>query len=77
MAGANGAAMAIAASQAGVLGSLPCGMLGPDKVRAEFGVIRQQTSKPVNVKFFCHTPPEPDPAREQNWPALSNDYCFR
>ena len=34
MAGANGAAMAIAASQAGGLGSLPCGMLGPDKVRA-------------------------------------------
>jgi nitronate monooxygenase len=67
MAGANGAAMAIAASQAGGLGSLPCGMLGPDKVRAEIGVIRQQTSKPVNVNFFCHTPPEPDPAREQNW----------
>ncbi len=51
MAGANGSAMAIAVSEAGGLGSLPCAMLGAAKVRAEIGVIRQQTAKPLNVRF--------------------------
>ena len=67
MAGANGAAMAIAVSEAGGLGSLPCAMLDADKVRAEIGVIRQQTTKPLNTNFFCHTPEEPDPDAEIQW----------
>ena len=69
MAGANGAAMAIAVSEAGGLGSLPCAMLGADKVRAEIGVIRQQTAKPLNVNFFCHTPAAPDPEAAAAWKA--------
>ena len=52
MAGANGSAMAIAASEAGGLGSLPCAMLDAATVRAEMGVIRQHTTKPVNVNFL-------------------------
>ena len=67
MAGANGSAMAIAVSEAGGLGSLPCAMLDAAKVRAEIGVIRQRTTKPINVNFFCHTPPTPDPQREAAW----------
>ncbi len=55
MAGAGGSAMVITACEAGALGSLPCGMLDGNKVRAEIGVIRQQTAKPINVNFFCHT----------------------
>jgi nitronate monooxygenase len=74
MAGANGSAMAIAASEAGGLGSLPCAMLDAAKVRAEIGVIRQQTAKPVNVNFFCHTPVEPDPEREAVWRARLSAY---
>jgi nitronate monooxygenase len=74
MAGANGSAMAIAASEAGGLGSLPCAMLDAAKVRAEIGVIRQQTAKPVNVNFFCHTPTEPDPEREAAWRARLSAY---
>ncbi len=35
MAGAQGTAMAIAVSNAGGLGSLPCAMLSPEKMRAE------------------------------------------
>ncbi len=71
MGGANGSAMAIAASEAGGLGSLPCALLDAAKVRAEIGVIRQQTAKPINVNFFCHTPaePDPDPEREAGWRA--------
>ena len=69
MAGANGSAMAAAASEAGALGSLPCAMLDAAKIRAEIGVIRQRTQNPLNVNFFCHTPAEPDPARDAAWKA--------
>ena len=67
MAGANGSAMAIAVSEAGGLGSLPCAMLDAATARAEIGVIRQQTAKPVNVNFFCHKPAAPDPDRDAAW----------
>lgn len=67
MAGASGSAMAIAVSQAGGLGSLPCAMLDAAKARAEIGVIRQQTAKPVNVNFFCHQSATPDPDRDAAW----------
>jgi len=74
MAGANGSAMVIAVSEAGGLGSLPCAMLSGDKARAEIGVIRQQTAKPYNVNFFCHTPAAPDPARAAAWKQRLADY---
>ncbi len=67
MAGANGAAMAIAVAAAGGLGSLPCGMLEPAQVRAELARIRQHTAAPINLNFFCHRPPLLDPAREREW----------
>ena len=66
MAGANGSAMAIAVSKAGGLGSLPCAMLDLEKVRAEIGVIKRETNS-LNVNFFCHTQPQPDPDRETVW----------
>jgi nitronate monooxygenase len=67
MAGAQGSAMAIAVAEAGGLGSLPGALLTHDQMRTELGIIRQQTARPVNLNFFCHRPPEPDPAREANW----------
>ena len=67
MAGANGSAMAIAVSEAGGLGSLPCALLDVAKIRAELGVIRQRTSKPTNVNFFCHTAPQPNAQRDAAW----------
>ncbi len=74
MAGAGGSAMAIAASAAGGLGSLPCAMLDAAKVRAEIGVIRQRTARPVNVNFLCHTPAKPDPGRQAAWKARLATY---
>ncbi len=67
MAGATGAAMAVAVSESGGLGSLPCALLTPGRARAEIGTIRQRTSRPLNVNFFCHSVPEPDPEREATW----------
>ena len=67
MAGAGGSAMAIAASEAGGLGSLPCAMLEASEARAEIGSIRQRTSKPLNVNFFCHTRARRDLDRDAAW----------
>jgi len=67
MAGVQGSALAIAVSDAGGLGSLPCAMLTPESLRNELEAIRQHTSKPYNVNFFCHVQPEPDPLAESVW----------
>ena len=67
MAGVQTSALAIAVSNAGGLGSLPCAMLTPESLRAELAAITAQTSRPYNVNFFCHTPAAPDTAREARW----------
>ena len=67
MAGVQGAALAIAVSNAGGLGSLPCAMLSPEALQAELTALTRGTANPWNLNFFCHTPPEPDPAREARW----------
>jgi nitronate monooxygenase len=67
MAGAMDFELAAAVSEGGGLGSLPCAMLTPDSLRGQFAKIRARTDKPVNVNFFCHTPPVPNDAREARW----------
>ena len=67
MAGAQASAMAIAVSNAGGLGSLPCAMLTADGLRKELEVMKAQTSKPFNVNFFCHAAPGVDAGRESAW----------
>ncbi|NOT41182.1 MAG: nitronate monooxygenase [Alphaproteobacteria bacterium] len=74
MAGAQGAAMAIAVSNAGGLGSLPCALLSPDQIRRELQTIRQQTAKPFNLNFFCHKPPADDPQAQARWVARLAPY---
>jgi nitronate monooxygenase len=67
MAGVQGSALAVAVSNAGGLGSLPCAMLSLDAMRSELTAIRAQTKRPFNVNFFCHAPPAVDAARESAW----------
>src|SRR4051812_7141419 len=67
MAGSNGAELAIAVSEAGGLGSLPCAMLSADQMRTELSTIRGRTSKPINVNFFCHVEAPVDEPRETAW----------
>ena len=74
MAGSVGSEMVIAVSEAGGLGSLPCAMLNPEQMRNELGVIRQRTSRPINLNFFCHQPPQNDPARENAWKQRLESY---
>ena len=74
MAGSQGSALAVAVSNAGGLGSLPCAALGRDAIRSELTAIKAATTKPFNVNFFCHVPPAPDPAREATWKAALDPY---
>ena len=67
MAGAVLSEMVVAVSEAGGLGSLPCALLNFEQARGELEVIRQRTSRPINVNFFCHQQPPRDPAREIRW----------
>jgi nitronate monooxygenase len=74
MAGVQGSALAIAVSNAGGLGSLPCALLGINALRQELAAIKAGTNKPYNVNFFCHTPPVPDAEREKAWRATLAPY---
>jgi nitronate monooxygenase len=74
MAGVQGSALAVAVSNAGGLGSLPCGMLTLEGMRTELGAIRARTRKPFNVNFMCHTPPAPSASREAGWRAALAPY---
>src|SRR5947209_3004087 len=74
MAGAQGSAMAVAVSNAGGLGSLPCAMLGPGALRSELAAVASRTDKPYNVNFFCHAPPAPNAERESAWRATLAPY---
>ena len=67
MAGSTGSEMVLAVAEAGGLGSLPCALLSAEQIRAEVETIRRQTKRPINLNFFCHTPPRVDAAREAAW----------
>lgn len=67
MAGVQASALALAVSNAGGLGSLPCALLSTDGVAQEIARIRAQTSRPFNVNYFCHAQPAVDAKRETEW----------
>jgi nitronate monooxygenase len=74
MAGVQASALAIAVSNAGALGSLPCAMLSPEAMRDELAKLKAGTANPFNVNFFCHAPPVEDAKREQGWRAALAPY---
>jgi nitronate monooxygenase len=74
MAGVQGSALAIAVSNAGALGSLPCALLSRDGLVQELAAIKAQTSRPFNVNFFCHAVPSVDADREAAWRAALAPY---
>src|SRR5471032_2531854 len=66
--------MAIAVCQAGGLGALACAQLTVEQAGEALTAIRAATAKPLNLNFFCHVPPAPDPARMMGWRARLADY---
>jgi nitronate monooxygenase len=69
MAGNTTPALVIAVSEAGGLGSLACAQYDLSQARTAMEAVQQGTSKPINLNFFCHQPPVPDPARSLRWRA--------
>ncbi len=67
MAGVQTSALAVAVSNAGGLGSLPCAMLSLGALRDELTALRGQTNKSFNVNFFCHATPAFSAEREAAW----------
>jgi len=75
MAGASGSAMAIAVANAGGLGALPCAMLTGEQIRDEIEAFRAACpGRPLNLNFFCHQPPAPDPDRAARWKQALKPY---
>jgi len=56
-----------AVAEAGGLGSLACAMCNARQVPASMGVIRQRSSRPVNLNFLTRTPTAPALGREAPW----------
>jgi nitronate monooxygenase len=74
MAGPGTPELAIAVSEAGGLGSLPCAQLSAAEIRSAIETIRRGSSHPINLNFFCHTPPAVDRERELAWRATLKPY---
>lgn len=66
MVGVQDAGLAIAVGRAGGLGSLPAAATTADTLRAQLHQVAE-AGLPINVNFFCHTPPIPDAEREAAW----------
>jgi nitronate monooxygenase len=66
--------MAIEVAKAGGLASLPCAMLSHEQIRQEVQLIRSQTTAPLNLNFFCHTPPTEDVKRAAAWKEVLRPY---
>ncbi len=76
MAGSQGVELCVAVAEAGGLGSLPAAMLTPALLGEQIAAVRACTRAPINVNFFCHVPPAPEPEREAAWLAeLAADYA--
>jgi nitronate monooxygenase len=64
----------IGVSEAGGLGSLACALLTAEQIIEEVRIIRQKTSRPINLNFFCHESPKADAGREAAWQRLLEPY---
>lgn len=74
MAGPGTAPLALAVSDAGALGSLPCAQLTLEQARASLEALSRATSRPFNVNFFCHSAPRADAERSRAWLARLAPY---
>jgi nitronate monooxygenase len=72
MAGAGGVELCVAAIEGGALGSLPCGLLSPDRVREQVAAVRGHTDGPFALNFFCHSMPRS--VDDSAWRALLQPY---
>ncbi len=77
MAGSDSVSLARAVSSVGALGSLACALLSPDGVRDAVRAIRQETTRPFNLNFFCHAMGVPDAAAREAWKSFLRPHYER
>lgn len=74
MAGVQNWELALAVSEAGGLGSIPCGMLTPEQVVSEVEAFTARSSKPYNLNFFCHDMPPIEEVALATWQSTLQGY---
>ncbi len=74
MAGVQNWELAAAVSQAGALGSIPCGMLSAEQIKSEIESFKANSNKPYNLNFFCHEMPLPDQSKLTAWEEVLSPY---
>ena len=75
MAGVSDYRLAVAVARAGGLGSLPCALLDSRQIHSQVARFRGEIDAPLNLNFFCHTPPREAPADQSRWrEALAHFY---
>lgn len=74
MAGVQDHRLAVAVADSGGLGSIPAAMLSLEQLRQELSRFTAKTSQPLNVNFFCHTPPTPDLVVLEQWQQILAPY---
>ncbi|WP_288804447.1 nitronate monooxygenase [uncultured Novosphingobium sp.] len=67
MAGTSTPALAAQVCNAGALGSLALGAIGPDEARRQIADLKSRTDRPFNLNLFVHATPQADPAGERAW----------
>ncbi len=67
MAGVSTPDLAVAAANAGALGSIAAGTLTAEKAEAAIASVAAQTNRPINVNVFTHASPYRDAAKEAAW----------
>jgi nitronate monooxygenase len=75
MANVAGVDLCVSASRAGALGSLPCGMITPERVREQVADVREQTQGPINLNFFCFDMPAA--TDDSKWRKVLRPYYFK
>ncbi|WP_394200937.1 NAD(P)H-dependent flavin oxidoreductase [Shewanella waksmanii] len=74
MAGVQDWRLAVAVSQAGALGSIPCGMLTSEQVIEQVSLFQHHCDKPYNLNFFCHQMPQMNDAELARWQTCLEPY---
>lgn len=74
MAGVQDWRLAAAVSNAGGLGSIPCGMLAAEQLVEHLHSFNKHSSHSYNVNFFCHDMPMPDESTLEEWLAMLLPY---
>lgn len=67
MTGVQDSQLAIAVSNTGALGSIPCATLTPKALYDELVHINNETKKPINLNFFCHKLIQFDESQQATW----------